>query len=259
MPHKPCFDLHSSLAACQNDPAARWRFLHHFAQYWTSAPLTDDPQPAGNDKSTDDHLTAAEQRLALTLPNSLTEAYKLLGQRPDLTSNQDKFLAPYELYIYQPENEAEKEDIFLVFRTENQGAAVWGMPVSSSNPDPPVFVRLSLFEKEGEKWLPWTSSFSEALVELVLSESMFDPTALTYINSEECHRLELEARFAKLQFPRYHPDSESTLSWFTHGPDLLLRHDGSELMIRARTDDAVRQLKQEHGDLFSNPVLNRYI
>ncbi|KMU88751.1 hypothetical protein CIHG_06419 [Coccidioides immitis H538.4] len=252
------FDLQTALAACQDSPPARWAFIRQFTRSWASTGTLNNTQAPADANSTEIGLAAGEQRLKLTLPPALKEAYKLLGHRPDLTSNHDRFLAPEELYIHQ--HTTTNDISVLVFRTENQNAAIWGIKICHfSNPDPPVFIRLGLSEEEAEQWLPWTATFSEALVEIILTESMFDPTALTYISFEECGRSELEKRFTPLPFPRYSPESGSTISWFTHGPNLLLRHDGSEVMIRARTDDAVQRLTEQNPDLFSNLVPNGYI
>ncbi|KAI1931911.1 hypothetical protein LOZ53_002044 [Ophidiomyces ophidiicola] len=254
MPH---LDVHASLVACKTSTAARWEFLREFAEHRAlSIPIADLSPPST--MLHQDRIVVAEQRLGVTLPASLKAAYELLGHRPDLTSNQDTFLPPEKLYIDKQEN-PHKTNKYLVFRTENQGAAVWGIQVPVLCADPPVFMCLTMSDEQADQWHQWASSFSEALVELVLSEAMHDPTSLTYTSFEECDRLELERRFKRLPFPQYHTESQCTFSWYTHGPDLLLRYDGSEVMIRARTENSVHQLEKEHSDIFTGLVPNGYL
>lgn len=97
-------------------------------------------------------------RLGARFPAALREAYLLFGQRPDLTAVQDRLLPPRELA-------ADDTGTTVVFRTENQHCAAWGVAVADlGSADPPVYVR----HRDG--WQPHQDRVSTACVEMVLSE-----------------------------------------------------------------------------------------
>jgi hypothetical protein len=119
------------------DPAARysaatseqtWALIRRFVGTWHRV-----IEPG--DGYSDDELDAAERQLGIRLPSALREAHGLLGRRADLTSVQDRLVAPDQL-------ELDGQGGVLVFRPENQSVTRWGIPVSdlegSAPPDPPV-------------------------------------------------------------------------------------------------------------------------
>lgn len=78
---------------------------------WIRSPLT------GTDGYTPAELDAAQARLGLPLPAALRDAYQLLGQRHDLTDNQDSLLAPKDLMGWvTPDDTDLPEDIAATFR-----------------------------------------------------------------------------------------------------------------------------------------------
>ena len=92
--------------------ARAWALVRDFAAAWTE-PLADGAGTRAEE------LERAEERLGLTLPTALREAYSLLGARHDLTGNQDPLLRPSALFVH---------DAFegvLVLRSENQGCAFY--------------------------------------------------------------------------------------------------------------------------------------
>ncbi|MFF9566598.1 hypothetical protein [Streptomyces sp. NPDC014685] len=127
-------DLDALTAAVGERPdrQAAWRFIRAFARDWSQRPLAEA------DGCTPAELDAARARLDLPLPTALREAYQLLGNRKDLTDNQDSLLAPQDLHL-------DEDRGVLVFRVENQACAYWGIRVTDlDQDDPPVVVRADL-------------------------------------------------------------------------------------------------------------------
>jgi hypothetical protein len=93
-----------------------------------------------------------------SLPAALREAYLLFGRRPDLTAVQDRLLSPRDLAL-------DATGTIVVFRTENQNCAAWGIAVADlGSTDPPVYVQ------HHGGWRPFLDRVSIACVEMVLSE-----------------------------------------------------------------------------------------
>ncbi|WP_019633512.1 polysaccharide deacetylase family protein [Actinomadura atramentaria] len=216
------FDAAAESPTDLTDRPALWDFVRRFAAAWTT-PLTED------DGCTDAELDEAERRLGSPLPAALREAYGLFGRRPDLTSNQDRLLAPHQWEVFEGA---------LVYRTENQSVVDWGFPLASAaEPDPPTAMWTDLLDKTQERWEPWLDRLSLALVEVVLSESLFGDEDLAG-DAEPVDGLDacLDTAYQRLPFPAY-PDPDG-IRWYA-GPDVLLRHDGDWLWLRARTPEAL--------------------
>ncbi|MGW3356868.1 SMI1/KNR4 family protein [Streptomyces bungoensis] len=226
------FDLAASLARGVEDRNGAWAFVQDFAAHWVGAALGRD------DGWTEADLDAAEQRLGLRLPRALREAYALFGRRRDLTSNHDVLLGPAQLYV----DDAKEA---LVFRHENQGAASWGVLLSSlQDDDPAVLFRLDLADKSAERWEDWLERLSLCCVEIILSESLHAGEELCdFLDPDDGSLALLEANSVRLPFPAY-PVGEET-RWFL-SRDVLLRHDdGAAVLARGRTAedlDRVRSL-----------------
>jgi hypothetical protein len=145
------------MRAALDDRAEAWRFLTQFAAEWRT------PLGAG-DGYESSALDEAEERLGVRLPAALREVYELLGRRDDLLRNQDRLQRPEELYLSQGA---------LVYQTENQGAAKWGILLEDiTAEDPPAVYRLSLADASAERWEPWTARLSVAVTDLVMSETV---------------------------------------------------------------------------------------
>lgn len=137
--------------------SAVWKNIEAFANAW-ARPLTP------GDGIPPDEVRNAEQRLGLRLPTALYEAYALFGRRADLTAMHNPLLTPDELLL-DPSGE------LLVFRSENQGCAGWGIPLETlAHDDPPV----GLFSDHlpDVSWTPYLDRVSWACAELVLSETV---------------------------------------------------------------------------------------
>jgi hypothetical protein len=214
------------------DRGSVWQFIQAFASDWVT------PVAAG-DGWQGDVLTTAEERLGLTLPATLHEAYELFGRRPDLTSNHDVLLTPAEWYVDDREEA-------LVFRRENQGAASWGILLADlEKPDPAVYVRPDLGEPERESWTGWLDRLSVAFAEIVLSESLYAPEHLCdYLDEVEDVDIALLQRdYTRLGLPEYPQEPGSR--WFL-GRDVLVREDQREtLMVRARTVEALNEVREQ--------------
>ncbi len=215
--------MESGVAGALHDRDAAWVFIRDFAAEWVS-PLTD------GDGCSDAELDAAEVRLGVRLPAAMREAYRLLGRREDLTSNQDRLVPPDRLFV---------EYGMLVFREENQSVAYWGVPVEAlGEDDPQVVMWVNLADPDAEAISPWLDRFSVACVEMVMSESLVEPEELSgSLELAEDDVAVLERWCTRLPLPTY-PDEAET-RWFT-APDLLLRDDSRQwLRIRARTPEAL--------------------
>lgn len=224
------FDLAASLARGVEGRSGAWTFIQGFAAHWVGAAL------GSNDGWTEADLDAAEERLGVQLPTALREAYLLFGRRHDLTGTHDVLLGPAELYV----DDAKEA---LVFRHENQGAASWGILLSSLQDDAPaVLIRLDLADKSAERWEDWLERLSLCFVEIIFSESLQADEELCDFLDPDGDSLELlERSSVRLPFPAY-PIGEET-RWFL-GQDVLLRDDdGAAILARGRTAEDLDRVR----------------
>ncbi|MFE3600886.1 SMI1/KNR4 family protein [Streptomyces sp. NPDC057682] len=205
------FDVAEALESGVSDRSQAWEFIRAFAADWYT-PLT-----AGDGVAEID-LQQVEARLGLPLPTALREAYLLMGRRPDLFAYQDPMLPPPGLFVHQDLGGV------LVFRSENQGCAFWGVRLSDLKEcDPPVVVQ----SRDG--WRPFMDRVSLACVELVLSEALFGNGQLYNACELPADAMdsvaELFERVALPDYPMWTGDDESPVRWYS-APGLLLRQDG---------------------------------
>jgi hypothetical protein len=229
------FDLARELAAGLDDRQAAWHFIRHFAANWL-APLAD------GDGCSDAELDAAEHRLGVRLPVALREAYGLFGRRRDLTSNQDTFLSPADLYL-ETTGEA------LIFRVESQDFAWWGvLKADLDKADPPVVIKLNLRNDNAESWHAWLGTFSSTCIEILLSESIYACEELGDNKAQDEDEAErLERLYTQLALPDYPapPVGGAAVRWFS-GPDVVLRDDQQgSLWARARTAAALERIRRD--------------
>lgn len=178
-------------------------------------------------------LQAAEDRIGITFPAALREAYLLFGLRRDLTATQDRLVLPEQLRI--------DADGVLVFRVEAQNCASWGVS-AGSEVDPAVVVNV------GDGWVPYSDRLSLALVEMVLSEVMFsaDEGHVDNRDMDDVVGAELGAAFDRLplpDFPFWAGMDGPPIRWFA-GSDVLLRDDGGTwLWVHGRSPAAVQAVR----------------
>ena len=211
------FDVARSIQRVTRDRYSAWQFIQGFTETWQALLLSGD----GNDE---EQIAFAELRLGVRLPAALREAYELLGRRTDLTSNQDRLLQPEALRL-DPSGEV------LVFRLENQNNARWGIRLKeSTQDDPPV-----LFENlagRGGGWRPWLPTTSLAIVEIILSETMFGRGVEVTDNAplDADSAALVERSYRHMDFPEYpawtDPDGLG-VRWF-YGSKAVLREDSRE-------------------------------
>jgi hypothetical protein len=208
-----------------------WDFIRRFAAVWAT-PLRDD------DGCPDAELDESERRLGLRLPVAVREVYRLLGRRRDLTSNQDTLLAPHQLKV--------EDGHRLVYRVENQACAFWAVDLAEpAAADPPVVWR----EYGGHQWRPFLDRFSDACVEMVLSESMFaGPIELSENGQLEDASLAVLETYRRLNFPAYDlwagaPDGPP-VRWFAAPGVLLCDHAETWLWVRALTSEAIDNVRR---------------
>jgi hypothetical protein len=229
------FDPVRELGVTPADRRRAWQAIRSFAATWLTPLQPDDGCAA-------DTLDAAEQRLGLRLPVALREAYALLGGRPDLTSRQDQLYPPDKLRL-------DETGTVLVYRAENQFCAHWGIALAElDRPDPPTVFHC--YDFGPHEWRPWLERVSLAVLEIVLSESMFAGWGKVYSAFRSLDATAvglLEQHFTRLAIPDYpmwaEPDG-SPVRWFA-GPDVLLRDDGDQVSAIARTPAALDEVRDE--------------
>lgn len=150
-------EIAAGIRAALDDRAEVWRFLTWFAAEWRAPLEIGDGYGAAV-------LDEAEERLGVRVPAALREVYGLLGRRDDLLRNENRLLRPEQLYLSKGA---------LVYNTENQGAAEWGILLEDLiTEDPPTVIRSSLADASAERWEPWTARLSVAVMDLVMSETV---------------------------------------------------------------------------------------
>lgn len=215
--------MRAAMAESLRGRAGSWALVSGFAAYWGEPLGPDDGFP-------DAELDAAEGRLGLRLPVALREAYRLFGRRADLTSNHDVLLTPDELFVL---------DGALVYRTENQGCAHWGVLTADlardgvDREDPPTVMRLDLADPSQERWEPWEDRFSTAAAVMAMTEKLLEDHELTDVIESEN---ELPDGFREL------PALGRGCRWY-QGPDVLVSVvEEAWMTARARTPEALEAL-----------------
>jgi len=219
------FDVAQALSGGVSDRDRARTFIRDFAAAW-GEPLVEHAA------SLTAELARAEETLGCSLPAALLEVYALVGSRPDLVANQDPLLPPHEMFVH------DECGGVLVFRSENQGCAFWGVRLADlDQDDPPVIVQA----RHG--WVPFMDRVSLACVELVLSEALFGGGGQLYNACELSADLlrEVPEQFQRVSLPGYPmwtAPEDFPVRWFS-APGKLLRQDGlgvhSWLHVRGRT------------------------
>ncbi|MGW1463121.1 SMI1/KNR4 family protein [Streptomyces sp. NPDC002308] len=217
--------------------AHAWSFVRWFAESWMGRPL----EPA--DGVTQGELASVEAELGFVLPAALREGYALFGRRPDMTRQQDPLLPATGLYVDDAMGGV------LVFRQENQGCALWAIPLAEiEQDDPPVVV------ESCDGWIPFLDRMSLAWVELVLSESLFGADDLRLYDACELPDASLPGlheRHDRVDLPD-HPmwacADDSPVRWYA-APGRLVRRDGvrdqSWIHARGRTAADLEGLRED--------------
>jgi hypothetical protein len=217
-------EMAAGMRAALDDRAEAWHFLTRFAAEWRSPLRADD----GYDPSEFDE---AEQRLGVRLPAALREVYELLGRRDDLIRNQDRLQRPDELYISKGA---------LVYHTENQGAAEWGILLEDLiAEDPPTVIRSSLADASAERWEPWTTRLSVAVLDLVMSETV------RYDHDDLMDATDLIDELGLAEFeplPTLLPERHSS-AWYLGQGVLLHVLDESWLTARGQSPEALDSVR----------------
>ncbi|MGX4732942.1 SMI1/KNR4 family protein [Kitasatospora griseola] len=217
-------DLVRDLPAALADRAAAWRLIADIAAFWGTPLLPDGG-------CTDAELDAAEARLGLELPAALREAYRLIGNRSDLTGNQDTLLPPDRFYVDQD---------CLVYRVENQSCAYWGIPLAAlDRADPPTVAWPDVAPSVQLEITPWTASFSAECLAVVLTEPLFDEDA--YVDAGEVDPAEL---VGWTELPKlYEPGIDTR---FFVRPDAMLAMQGDAwLAMRAVSEEVLERLSEQ--------------
>ncbi|MFE1853595.1 SMI1/KNR4 family protein [Streptomyces sp. NPDC002387] len=219
------FDVAHTLDGGISDRERTWTFIRSFAAAWGDALAEDDGTPSVE-------LAQAEAVLGCALPTALHEFYTLAGGRPDLVANQDPLLPPREVFVH------DECGGVLVFRSENQGCAFWGVRLTDlDRDDPPVLVQAP------DGWVSFLDRVSLACVALVLSEALSGGSGRLYNACELPEDLlgAVPKHFQRVRqpgYPMWTGPEEFPVGWFS-APGKLLRQDGlgvhSWLHVRGRT------------------------
>lgn len=158
----------------------------------------------------------------------------MFGRRRDLVAQQNPLLEPDEL-LFDPSGE------LLVFRSENQGCAGWGVALADlSSEDPPVALFADRLPDSGR--LHFLDRLSLACVETVLSESAM----AKWTEGRICQATPevvacLEKKFAPVALPPYPAWFEpmgQPVRWFSASGLLLCLEpglEGMDLVVTGRT------------------------
>jgi hypothetical protein len=233
------FDLAAEVVAAVADAGSPLRFAARLATV-IRRPLTP------GDGYPDDEIHEAQERLDVVIPGGLRRLYETLGQRGDLVRAQDRLLTPDELSI-------DPTGSVLQWRVENQACAWWGIPLDSlTDTDPPVLIRAVTGRDDEPRWHPYLDRLSLAIVEMLLSESLFAGHDGMFDDNRELDEdslRALESQFVRLPIPDCpmwtDPYSGVVWRWFA-GPGVVLREDASTwvwvLTQSERALNAVRAL-----------------
>ena len=171
------FDLVHALAAGLQDRHQAWDFVRRFVATWHQPLVATDGWSSSELREAVRNLSTRFPTVK-RLPAALAETYALLGNRRDLTSNQDQLLNANGLWL-------DEAGEVLVMRQENQGCAEWGIRVDDlDHDDPPVVMQVAGSE---HGWQPYADRWSLACIEMVLFESLFTEDDL-------CTNMELDDR-----------------------------------------------------------------
>lgn len=226
------FDLAAEVAAAGLDREATWRFVARFARHWLGAPVDGE---SGVDEA---RIVEAEQRLGLSFPAAVRELYALAGRRRDMWSNQDELLSIGKVYV---------EDGVLVVRHENQGVAIWGVRVEELHlPNPPVVVHVDRFEPSEQWWEPWTTSFTAAVLQWLVFESLWrDVSVSSFADDVDADGIaDLLARGIPLGLPEQSPDGSAKARWLLVDGVVVL--EAGTVMFSARSADAAAAFRDRY-------------
>lgn len=230
------------------DASSAFEFIEWFLREWLT-PLRD------GDGCTAEQVAIVEDWLGLRLPASMVTFYRLLGRRIDLTRNQDTLIFLQSLRVV---------DGSLVYRIENQACVSWGVRVADLElADPPVVFCEGY--GEGKPWRPFLDSFSLAVVEMVLAESLAGRAGV-HANlpvDDDAQIARLEAVCERLPFPDYpawwQPEVPQAARWFTM-PGVLIREDSRTwLWVLARDSASLDRLREAlpgnwHDSITAQPL-----
>jgi hypothetical protein len=216
--------------------ADAWRFIQDFAARWAT-PITD------TDGFTDETLDVAEAALRVRLPAAVREAYRLFGQRGDLTNGNGTLYPPDQL-------DYDATADVLVFRAAHQAVAYFGVSLADkTTPDPPILFYTTDTDKTQESWRPFMDRFSLACVDMLLWEMVeAGPHSDARDETDDDHAT-LAGDLTSVPFPRY-PD-EFGSQWYV-STDMILRHDPGWVAVAARTPEALDAFRRAHPGNWAN-------
>ncbi|MEC0090808.1 hypothetical protein [Paenibacillus macquariensis] len=167
------------------------------------------------------------------IPEVLKDYYVELGAHPQLNGSQDFLIKPKDLHQY-------KNDDYLIFYLENQGACVWGIrwdDVAASNP--PVYENYG-----NEEWY----QTSESLTEFLHAMAYFQAVISMEFSNEEYWKIdEHVVERIKLLLPSKQADSGlyTGVQFFGQAGEVIAvmnNHDGYLLMFSAEDEQRFDEL-----------------
>ncbi|MGC4896184.1 hypothetical protein [Micromonospora sp. DT31] len=147
------------LTVMPSDPKAVCHLIRRFLANWQVLEVGEAPLPGAEEE-----VLLAERRLGFALPVALRWVFTHLGAENQVIGAQDPLVPPSLLRV--------DEDNVLVYRTENQNCASWGIRREDiGKADPPV-VWKNLQADAEEGWLRYHDRVSVDLLEMSMSEAM---------------------------------------------------------------------------------------
>ncbi|MDR7384418.1 SMI1/KNR4 family protein [Promicromonospora iranensis] len=232
------FDLAAELVAAASDRSSAWRFVERFAEYWLGKPLdAASGVPA-------EQIDACEADLGIRLPPALREFYGLFGRRRDLFSIQDTLLSVVQRGMYIDEGA-------LIVRHENQVVCRWGILLEHlDQADPPVVVLVDRADERQERWVPWTETFSAAVVQWLVYESCMrsgtGDLATEFDSPADLVEVAARARpLAVAPFAVGHWSVQTEARW-SLVDDVILLADDTTILMSARSSQAADAFRDRY-------------
>lgn len=229
------FDPRAELAHVHDAPGA-WSFIRGFTSRWSQQALSQ------GDSCDEAEIRSAEQRLGITLPQTLRDGYLLCGRHEYHLENPGAYVRPLDRLLRPDELRLDEERTSVIYRVGPEFLVEWAACLTGE-PDPPV-----VYRKPGSSagWQDFLPSVSWAWVEMVVADALFSDDLGNDRELEHGDMARLEQGFSRLAIPDYPswwtPPGGIT-RWFG-GPDVILREEaGIWLWARCRTAAALPEMR----------------
>ncbi|NDJ51811.1 MAG: hypothetical protein GYB68_01850 [Chloroflexi bacterium] len=189
----------------------RWDWIESFLQEWR-------PRIPASPQQLDRQFASMDNVDRFSLPQSMTEWYRLVGRQLESVVYQNHFFPPDALKAMGD---------MLVVCVEHQGTVRWAIRLDDREAeDPPVFqdIKNTPAMNGGPRWKQVSYSFSEFVVQLVILETMAFAGYRANGVLERSGAEEIENTYSRLNLPdTYWPGNPTR--FLVDGDRLLLQLD----------------------------------